>query len=260
MHEIPPICNASSERFLRRSTSNCGNPALRLFGFGDTPALSFRPLVGIVLSKNFSLHFTGPVVSDGFGLGYIIKDEGMQICCTSFRFALSDFLVFSPANVCLSHNLSFRRQTQRFVMMLHSVFDELKRMIEVAHEMTTYATDVMHRTHKMMLMIAQVTCQSLKIFRRILTLPANFSGVAASARVLAQKQRRRRRQGWCGLECDEVICMCRCVLVKRYSACCARAAFGACLDAVSLAQVGSSAFSPSTVSDAVAQVRHLIVL
>jgi hypothetical protein len=31
------------------------------------------------------LPYTGPVVSDGFGLGYIIKDEGMQICCTSFR-------------------------------------------------------------------------------------------------------------------------------------------------------------------------------
>jgi len=64
------------------STSNCGNPALRLFGFG-------------------------PVVADGFGLGYIIKDEGMQICCTSFR-----------------------RQTQRFVTMLRMVFDELKRVIE----------------------------------------------------------------------------------------------------------------------------------
>ncbi|CAG8481244.1 17884_t:CDS:2 [Funneliformis caledonium] len=34
------------------STSNCGNPALRLFGFG-------------------------PVVADGFGIGYIIKDEGI---------------------------------------------------------------------------------------------------------------------------------------------------------------------------------------
>ena len=31
------------------------------------------------------LPYAGPVVSDGFGLGYIIKDEGMQICCTSFR-------------------------------------------------------------------------------------------------------------------------------------------------------------------------------
>lgn len=36
------------------STSNCGNPALRLFGFG-------------------------PVVSEGFGIGYIIKDEGIAV-------------------------------------------------------------------------------------------------------------------------------------------------------------------------------------
>jgi carnitine O-acetyltransferase len=36
------------------STSNCGNPALRLFGFG-------------------------PVVADGFGIGYIIKDEGIAV-------------------------------------------------------------------------------------------------------------------------------------------------------------------------------------
>ena len=36
------------------STSNCGNPALRLFGFG-------------------------PVAADGFGIGYIIKDEGISM-------------------------------------------------------------------------------------------------------------------------------------------------------------------------------------
>ena len=36
------------------STSNCGNPALRLFGFG-------------------------PVAADGFGIGYIIKDEGISV-------------------------------------------------------------------------------------------------------------------------------------------------------------------------------------
>lgn len=40
------------------STSNCGNPALRLFGFG-------------------------PVVPDGFGIGYIIKDDGISICASS---------------------------------------------------------------------------------------------------------------------------------------------------------------------------------
>ena len=36
------------------STSNCGNPALRLFGFG-------------------------PVAADGYGIGYIIKDDGLSV-------------------------------------------------------------------------------------------------------------------------------------------------------------------------------------
>ncbi|SAL98895.1 hypothetical protein [Absidia glauca] len=40
------------------STSNCGNPALRLFGFG-------------------------PVVSDGFGIGYIIKEDGISFVAAS---------------------------------------------------------------------------------------------------------------------------------------------------------------------------------
>ncbi|KAF9076322.1 acyltransferase ChoActase/COT/CPT [Rhodocollybia butyracea] len=40
------------------STSNCGNPALRLFGFG-------------------------PVAAAGFGIGYIIKEDGLSICASS---------------------------------------------------------------------------------------------------------------------------------------------------------------------------------
>jgi carnitine O-acetyltransferase len=40
------------------STSNCGNPALRLFGFG-------------------------PVAADGFGIGYIIKEDGISVCMAS---------------------------------------------------------------------------------------------------------------------------------------------------------------------------------
>ena len=40
------------------STSNCGNPSLRLFGFG-------------------------PVVQDGFGIGYIIRDNGLQFSISS---------------------------------------------------------------------------------------------------------------------------------------------------------------------------------
>ena len=40
------------------SSSNCGNPSLRLFGFG-------------------------PVVQDGFGIGYIIRDSGLQYSISS---------------------------------------------------------------------------------------------------------------------------------------------------------------------------------
>lgn len=40
------------------STSNCGNPALRLFGFG-------------------------PATPEGYGIGYIIKDEGISVCMSS---------------------------------------------------------------------------------------------------------------------------------------------------------------------------------
>lgn len=42
------------------STSNCGNPSLRLFGFG-------------------------PVVGNGFGIGYIIKDEAIQVLFSFFK-------------------------------------------------------------------------------------------------------------------------------------------------------------------------------
>ncbi|KAH9819592.1 acyltransferase ChoActase/COT/CPT [Melampsora americana] len=65
------------------STSNCGNPALRLFGFG-------------------------PVVDDGFGLGYIIKDHGISIVGSSKH-----------------------RQTQRFLDCLRSYFLEIQRMLRI---------------------------------------------------------------------------------------------------------------------------------
>jgi carnitine O-acetyltransferase len=67
------------------STSNCGNPALRLFGFG-------------------------PVAPDGFGIGYIIKDDGVSI-------------------VAASKHL----QTRRFLDTLGAVFTELQRAIKVLY-------------------------------------------------------------------------------------------------------------------------------
>lgn len=62
------------------STSNCGNPSLRLFGFG-------------------------PVSANGFGIGYIIKDDLISICAA------------------LKH-----RQTSRFLVTLELYFKEVHRM------------------------------------------------------------------------------------------------------------------------------------
>lgn len=50
------------------STSNCGNPSLRLFGFG-------------------------PVSANGFGLAYIIKDDSISICAASKHRQTERFLV-----------------------------------------------------------------------------------------------------------------------------------------------------------------------
>lgn len=62
------------------STSNCGNPSLRLFGFG-------------------------PVSANGFGIGYIIKDDSISICASSKH-----------------------RQTRRFLLTIDSYLKELYRL------------------------------------------------------------------------------------------------------------------------------------
>jgi carnitine O-acetyltransferase len=64
------------------STSNCGNSSLRLFGFG-------------------------PVVADGFGIGYIIKDN-------SIHYSVS----------------SKHRQTQRYVNELRDVLMEMSKLLK----------------------------------------------------------------------------------------------------------------------------------
>ncbi|KAF2858631.1 carnitine acetyl transferase [Piedraia hortae CBS 480.64] len=66
------------------STSNCGNPSLRHFGFG-------------------------PTSSQGFGIGYIIKDNSVSICASSKH-----------------------RQTKRFVDALEECFLEMRRLLRMA--------------------------------------------------------------------------------------------------------------------------------
>ncbi|KAI0381507.1 choline/Carnitine O-acyltransferase [Hypomontagnella monticulosa] len=65
------------------STSNCGNPSLRQFGFG-------------------------PTAGGGFGIGYIIKDEGISICVASKH-----------------------RQTKRFVDTLEGYLLEIRRILRI---------------------------------------------------------------------------------------------------------------------------------
>jgi carnitine O-acetyltransferase len=61
---VPAFFNSEAWTTLNHtvlSTSNCGNPALRLFGFG-------------------------PVVPDGFGIGYIVKDDAISYSvCSKLR-------------------------------------------------------------------------------------------------------------------------------------------------------------------------------
>jgi carnitine O-acetyltransferase len=65
------------------STSNCGNPSLRQFGFG-------------------------PTSGDGFGIGYIIKDDSISICASSKH-----------------------RQTRRFIHTLESYLMEIRRILRI---------------------------------------------------------------------------------------------------------------------------------
>lgn len=71
------------------STSNCGNPALRLFGFG-------------------------PVVSDGFGIGYIIKEEGIQFCASSKHRQTSRYLKNLENYLLRVQDLLLHEQDVRF--------------------------------------------------------------------------------------------------------------------------------------------------
>lgn len=71
------------------STSNCGNPSLRHFGFG-------------------------PTSGDGFGIGYIIKDNSISVCASSKH-----------------------RQTRRYIAALESYFLEIRKLLRQTHRRGT---------------------------------------------------------------------------------------------------------------------------
>jgi carnitine O-acetyltransferase len=72
------------------STSNCGNPALRLFGFG-------------------------PVAEDGFGIGYIIKDDGISVCASSKHLQTRRYLDTLQG---------YLHEAQRMILQLHRQANE----------------------------------------------------------------------------------------------------------------------------------------
>ena len=83
--KIPEFFASDAWRVLNHtvlSTSNCGNPALRLFGFG-------------------------PVVPDGFGVGYVISDSRIQYSISSKH-----------------------RQTKRFAHAVQQTLHEIGEMLE----------------------------------------------------------------------------------------------------------------------------------
>ncbi|KAI7902149.1 acyltransferase ChoActase/COT/CPT [Cokeromyces recurvatus] len=87
------------------STSNCGNPALRLFGFG-------------------------PVVSDGFGIGYIIKEDAITFVASSKHRQTQRFLDTLEAYLVNVQNLLLKEryptgvsQRQRVLAMEENDFD-----------------------------------------------------------------------------------------------------------------------------------------
>ncbi|KAG8708043.1 hypothetical protein FRC08_000137 [Ceratobasidium sp. 394] len=91
--ELPAIFSDPGWSLLNTSilsTSNCGNPALRLFGFR-------------------------PVATDGFGIGYIIKDEGISVCATSKHLQTRRYLD------TLS---SYLKDVQQMVLQIHRQANE----------------------------------------------------------------------------------------------------------------------------------------
>lgn len=94
LHQMPALFSDPGWEKINNtvlSTSNCGNPSLRHFGFG-------------------------PVSADGFGIGYIIKEDSISICASSKH-----------------------RQTQRFIDSIENYFNEMRRLLKAAKSKDAHA-------------------------------------------------------------------------------------------------------------------------
>lgn len=89
LHHMPALFSDNGWEKMNNtilSTSNCGNPALRHFGFG-------------------------PVSGDGFGIGYIIKEDSISVCASSKH-----------------------RQTKRFIDSMESYLNEIRRLLKATKQ------------------------------------------------------------------------------------------------------------------------------
>lgn len=87
------------------STSNCGNPALRLFGFG-------------------------PVAADGYGIGYIIKEDGISVYAPTPFPSMRN--VADRTGLC-SCGSSKHLQTRRFLDTLQGYLLDMQRVLIQLH-------------------------------------------------------------------------------------------------------------------------------
>lgn len=103
------------------STSNCGNPSLRLFGFG-------------------------PATSNGYGIGYIIKNDSITICVSSKH-----------------------RQTQRFIDTLQSYFLDVRSLWKQTshHAMPNYSTNARARSSERLSKIAVANVPERRTYHHI---------------------------------------------------------------------------------------------
>ncbi|KAI1175720.1 choline/Carnitine O-acyltransferase [Nemania sp. FL0916] len=128
LHPVPAVfADAGWDRLNTTilSTSNCGNPSLRQFGFG-------------------------PTSGDGFGIGYIIKDEGINICVSSKH-----------------------RQTKRFVDALESYLLEIRRVLRITGRKAATAKQTRAR---------EVDPAKVKASNRLKARGRMITGVDSSAR------------------------------------------------------------------------------
>jgi carnitine O-acetyltransferase len=126
------------------STSNCGNPALRLFGFG-------------------------PVAADGYGIGYIIKEDGVSVCASSKHLQTRRFLetlrgyLLDVQRALVQHDRAANARPEPFVDHAGILRDaKTGRPIAAADEIAEDEEEVLCKCIFISLCLALWLCQYLR--------------------------------------------------------------------------------------------------